>query len=90
MENLMSFEELNENLNEGKKKGISPVIKSTLEKFIKNNPNSKFKDAKRHIAKAIKGWELSKEDYEECLEKCKGSKKSKEEAKQEFFDSKKK
>jgi len=90
MENILSFEELNENLNEAK--GVHPAIKATLVKFIKNNPNCKYADAKRHIAKAVKGWELTKEDFDECMKECKGKdgKESKEDAKQAFFDSKKK
>lgn len=94
MENLKSYSELFEAKKVNEAKGIHPAIKSKLEKFIKNNPNCTFKDAERHIAKAMKGWKLSKEDFDECLAICNGSKEdkkeSKEDTKQAFFDSKKK
>lgn len=71
MENLKTFEEiLNENKSSTKEREISPVVKSKLVKFLKNNPNAKFKDAARHISKAIKGWELSEIDFEKCKEEC--------------------
>lgn len=71
MENLQSYEEmLNESKSAAKDKGIHPMIKPKLVEFIKNNPNAKFKDAARHIAKAIKGWKLSEIDFEKCKKEC--------------------
>lgn len=90
MDNIKSYEELFEGKKINEAKGIHPAIKGKLEKFIKNNPKCTYKDAARHIAKAVKGWELSKEDFEECLKECGNKPKTKEEAKEEFFASKKK
>ena len=96
MDNIKSYDELineSEGLNEAK--GIHPAIKGKLEAFINNNPGCKFKDAARHIGKAMKGWKLTKEDFDECVKSCEGkkggSKKAdKKAAKEAFFASKKK
>jgi hypothetical protein len=64
MNNLQTFESYRE-INEGKA-GIHFAIRNKLIDFIKKNPEASYEDAKKHIADTVKGWDLSKDDFEEA------------------------
>lgn len=69
--NIKSWEEMNEsNKSNEPKLYVNPVIKDELIKFIRNNPNGKFKDAHRYIKKMVKGWDLKEEDFDNCKKIC--------------------
>jgi hypothetical protein len=64
MNHLQSFETYKE-INEGKA-GIHFAIRNKLVDYMKKNPDAKYEDAKKHIAEVVKGWDLSKDDFEEA------------------------
>jgi len=61
MENIKDYGTF---INEAK--GIHPAIREKLLEMLKKNPKCSYAEAKKGIAAAVKGWELSKEDFEEA------------------------
>lgn len=47
--------------------GINPAIYDQLKHCIENGHS--YEESKEHVAKAVDGWDLSKEDYEEAKKK---------------------
>jgi hypothetical protein len=47
------------------KAGIHFAIRNKLVDFIKKNPKASYDEAKEYISKEVKGWDLSKDDFEE-------------------------
>jgi hypothetical protein len=47
-------------------RGISSAIRSHLINFLKDNKEASYEEACDYIASKVKGWELSKEDFEEA------------------------
>ena len=66
MENIQSYENF---LNE--KEGISVVIYKDLKEYFEKDKSPNFVKAKDFIKKKNKGWELSKEDYQEARKEFK-------------------
>lgn len=64
MKNIFEFETFKA-MNEDKA-GIHFAIRNKLVEFIKKNPEASFDKAKEYIAKEVKGWDLSKDDFEEA------------------------
>jgi len=61
MENIKNYTTF---VNEAK--GIHPAIRQTLTEMLAKNPKCTYAMAKKAIASEVKGWELSKEDFEEA------------------------
>lgn len=64
MKNISNFQDFKA-INEGKA-GVHFAIRNKLVDYIKKNPESSFDDAKKYIAQEVKGWDLSKDDFEEA------------------------
>lgn len=64
MKNIFEFETFKE-MNEGKA-GIHFAIRNKLVDFVKKNPKAEYTEAKEYIAKEVKGWDLSKDDFDEA------------------------
>jgi len=66
MKNIKSFESFSntDSIYEGK--GIHPAIRKKLVSFLKKNPDATFREAGSYIADHIKGWKLSRNDFNEA------------------------
>lgn len=64
MRNIFEFETFKA-MNEDKA-GIHFAIRNKLVDFMKKNPKASYDEAKDYIAKEVKGWDLSKDDFEEA------------------------
>lgn len=70
MENLIRYENFIFEKAESKE-GISPIIYKDLEDYFKKTDKPTMAGAQAHIAKKKKGWELSKQDFEEAKKEFK-------------------
>lgn len=66
MENLKNYSSF---LNE--KKGINRAIYGVLKDYFKGDETPSFFIAKKYVSSKVKGWDLSKEDFEEAKKKFK-------------------
>jgi len=63
--------EANQALDEAK--GVSRAVKGALTSFFEDHGKGSYEQAKDYVATKVKGWELSKEDYEEAKSMMKES-----------------
>jgi len=66
MKNIKSFESFSGAGSINESEGIHPAIYNKLIDFLKEDPDASFEDAKSHISSHVKGWKLSKDDFNEA------------------------
>jgi hypothetical protein len=73
MKSVLNFESWKE-IREAKvseAEGIAPAVYKVLQDFFKEHGDGEFEQAKDYVASKVKGWDLSREDFEEAKKKLK-------------------